>query len=67
MGKLYYSLDGETYISINYDIDVTILSDEFYKPMWFTGAFVGIVAQDLQYNNAYCDFEYFNYKEKAVY
>ncbi len=63
-GKFYYSLDGEIYESINYHIDVTILSDEFDKPMGFTGAFVGMIAQDLQYNIGHCDFEYFNYKEK---
>ncbi len=60
--KFSYSIDGKNFTEIDYDIDVTILSDEF-DALGFTGAFVGMVAQDLQYNRQYCDFKYFKYNE----
>lgn len=61
--KFYYSLDGEEYFEIDYSIDVSILSDDFDKPIGFTGAMIGMVAQDLEYDSAYCDFGYFSYIE----
>lgn len=62
VGHFYYSVDGVEYTKIDYDVDVTILSDE-YDSLGFTGAFVGMLAQDLQYNRQGCDFKYFKYKE----
>ncbi len=61
-GKFYYSIDGVNYTEIDYTIDVTVLSDEYHE-LGFTGAMVGIMAQDLQYNRQHCDFKYFKYKE----
>lgn len=63
--KFSYSLDGQHYIEINYTIDVNILSDENEKPIGFTGACIGMVAQDLVYDYRHCDFEYFTYNGKS--
>ncbi len=61
-GKFYYSLDGVDFIEINYTLDINILSDDYDKPIGFTGAHIGIVAQDLEYDIRYCDFNYFKYR-----
>lgn len=63
IAKFYYSLDSEDFIEIEYEIDVNILSDENDKPIGFTGAMVGMVAQDLIYDIKHCDFKYFKYSE----
>ncbi len=65
VGKFSYSVDGVEYKEIDYKIDVNILSDENEKPIGFTGACVGMAAQDLVYDYRHCDFEFFEYFETS--
>ncbi len=44
---------------------VSILSDEFAKPMGFTGAFAGMACQDMSGQDLPCDFKYFRYTEEV--
>ena len=62
--KLYfsYSLDGQKWNKIDQDFDITTLSDEFCQEGHFTGAFVGICAQDLAGTQTKADFDYFEYR-----
>lgn len=60
-GRFSYSFDGETFIEIPYDIDATIISDE-YAALGFTGAFVGMACQDMNRKTAYADFSKFTYE-----
>lgn len=60
-GYFSYSFDGENYTKIPYELDVTILSDE-YARLGFTGAFVGMACQDMQDQTAYADFSKFTYE-----
>jgi xylan 1,4-beta-xylosidase len=62
--KLYlsYSLDGKQWHKIDEAFDITTLSDEFCKEGRFTGAFVGICAQDISGRRAIADFDYFEYR-----
>jgi xylan 1,4-beta-xylosidase len=57
-----YSLDGKQWQTINQEFDITTLSDEFCQEGGFTGAFVGICAQDLSGRRAVADFDYFEYR-----
>ncbi|WDU83444.1 beta-xylosidase family glycoside hydrolase [Caloramator sp. Dgby_cultured_2] len=61
-GKFFYSKDGLNWNEIPYDIDVTILSDEYANPLGFTGAFVGMCCIDMQDYSAYADYYYFKYE-----
>ncbi len=59
-GKFSYSLDGENFTEIDYEIDTTILSDDYCYG--FTGAFVGFSAVDLKDRTSYADFKQFTYE-----
>ena len=59
-----YSLDGGDWTDIGPALDSTILSDEYGSDGRFTGAFVGICAQDLAGTRKHADFDYFEYEEK---
>lgn len=61
--KFYYSLDGHSFTLIGQDFDATILSDEYCKQGWFTGAFVGLCCQDLSSQKIYADFDFFEVTE----
>lgn len=54
-----YKLDNEEWTSIGPVLDMTILSDEY--AFGFTGAFVGITAQDLSKKRKWASFSYFKY------
>lgn len=56
-----YSLNGQQWHKLDQQFDVTTLSDEFCQQGCFTGAFVGICAQDLTGQRAVADFDYFEY------
>jgi xylan 1,4-beta-xylosidase len=64
--KLYlsYSVDGKNWNKINQIFDMTTLSDEACKEGSFTGAFVGICAQDVAGTRQAADFDYFEYRTK---
>lgn len=57
-----YSMDGENWNTVGPILDSTILSDDYFT-LGFTGAFVGICAQDLTGQGKYADFDYFSYEE----
>ncbi len=58
-----YSLDNQEWTPIGPVLDGSILSDD-YNTLGFTGAFIGICAQDLTGQKAPADFEYFDYQER---
>jgi xylan 1,4-beta-xylosidase len=59
-----HSLDGEKWQQINQEFDITTLSDEFCLDGCFTGAMVGICAQNLTGRGIKADFDYFEYRAK---
>ena len=59
-----YSADGQTYHKIGKCADATIMSDEYARPMGFTGAFVGMACQDLRDHRKTADFLKFRYEDK---
>jgi xylan 1,4-beta-xylosidase len=58
--KFSYSLDGKSFTGIDYEIDTTILSDDYCYG--FTGAYVGMAVYDLYNHTAYADFTHFSYR-----
>lgn len=62
-GQFYYKEDEEKK-KIGPEIETKILSDEYAKPMGFTGAFIGMCAQDLQRQENEAYFEKFIYIKK---
>ncbi|UPO90129.1 glycoside hydrolase family 43 protein [Niallia sp. Man26] len=63
--QFYYNLSNE-WIKIGEEIEVNHLSDDYIKAngkLAFTGAMVGICAQDMDNHTSYADFKYFNYQE----
>lgn len=57
-----YSPDGENWTAIGPVFDSRILSDD-YGQMGFTGAFVGMCAQDIAGTRHPADFKWFDYRE----
>ena len=58
--KFSYSMDGETFSEIDYEIDASILSDDHI--IGFTGAYVGMAAYDLYDKTSFADFTHFSYR-----
>lgn len=58
--RFSYSLDGREYVDIDYEIDASILSDDYCTG--FTGAYVGMAAYDLYDHTSYADFTHFSYR-----
>jgi xylan 1,4-beta-xylosidase len=54
-----YAPPGEKWRSMEPELDASVLSDDFGKGLHFTGAFVGICVQDLDYHTATADFSEF--------
>ncbi|WP_282166843.1 glycoside hydrolase family 43 protein [Shewanella japonica] len=63
--KFEYSLNGSDWFHIA-SLDYSLISDEAGKGEGssFTGAFVGLCAQDLTGQNTVAEFSYFDYKER---
>lgn len=69
--QFYYFSDGENWIAIGPVLDASKISDEnvelvmsgYRFDQGFTGAFIGICAQDLSGQKKYADFDYFRYRE----
>lgn len=57
-----YSLDNEDWKLVGPELDSTLISDD-YHTLGFTGAFVGICAQDLTGHKKSADFGFFDYQE----
>ena len=60
--KFKYSINGENWAEVGSELPMKVLSDDYHK-LGFTGAFLGICAQDLSGQNHPADFKYFNYRE----
>ncbi|MGC3990867.1 MAG: hypothetical protein QM796_14555 [Chthoniobacteraceae bacterium] len=58
-----YSLNGTNWLAIGPVFDASKLSDEYCASGQFTGAFVGITAQDFYLRRSHADFDYFEYSE----
>ena len=60
-----YSLDGKAWQNAGPVLDASVLSDEGGRGEHadFTGAFVGMAAQDLTGNALPADFQYFEYRD----
>ena len=59
----HYSLNGADWQVIGPVFDASKLSDEYCASGQFTGALVGITAQDFYLRQSYADFDYFEYLE----
>ncbi len=57
------SPDGRNWQAVGPVLDATKLSDDYGQGLHFTGAFVGLCAQDLGGTRAVADFDYFEMKE----
>ncbi len=66
--RLYfsYAVEGGEWVRLPQIFDASILSDEATAPgnPNFTGAFVGMAAQDLAGTARPADFDYFEYRER---
>jgi len=56
------SPDGQAWQNIGSVLDFSKLSDDYGSTLRFTGAMVGICAQDLNGTHAVADFDYFDYQ-----
>jgi len=63
MLRLAFSTDGEAWTAVGPVLDFSTLSDEACNKGVFTGAFVGICAQDLAGTGKHADFDFFEYRE----
>ena len=63
--RFYASPDGDDWRSIGPVLDASKLSDDYGTGLHFTGAFVGICAQDLQGPRLYADFDSFTIRQTA--
>jgi xylan 1,4-beta-xylosidase len=69
--RFWYSRDGSAWTPVGPELDATVLSDENAEEkidgimidQGFTGAFIGMCAQDLSGRGIYADFDYFTYRE----
>ncbi len=59
-----YRVDQQDWRSAGRPYDATKLSDEYCREGWFTGAFVGICAQDLSGRRRPADFDWFAYRRQ---
>lgn len=58
-----YSVDGGAWRPIGPTFNASKLSDEYCANGNFTGAFVGLTAQDFHQRQSFADFDYFDYVE----
>lgn len=59
--QFYYSIKNDVWHKIGGVLDASILSDDYVEPMGFTGAFIGMTANDMNQHKSYADFSYFTY------
>lgn len=65
--QFYFAVDKEQFQPIGEIVEADHLSDDFIKSngkLAFTGAMVGVCAQDMDDHSSFADFNYFNYEEK---
>ncbi len=58
--QFYASPDGKDWKAIGPELDASKISDDYGTGMHFTGAFIGICAQDVSGSRAVADFDYFS-------
>ncbi|OLL28376.1 glycoside hydrolase family 43 [Burkholderia sp. SRS-W-2-2016] len=61
--RFSYRTDDGTWTELGLDKDFTKLSDEYATPIGFTGAFVGITANDMLGFREPADFRFFSYRQ----
>jgi xylan 1,4-beta-xylosidase len=61
-GKFSFAKEDKQWMDIPYQLDTSILADEYAEPMGFTGAFIGMSCQDMRDKCGYADFYSFSYK-----
>jgi xylan 1,4-beta-xylosidase len=64
--EFFASPDGEDWTSVGGPLDATKLSDDYGRGLRFSGAMVGICAQDIHEARATADFDYFLLKEELA-
>lgn len=64
VGRYYYSLDGKTWNAMGQEVDMRIISDEKINGSGFTGATLGMCAQDLGGQGSRAIVEYAEYTDK---
>lgn len=62
--QFFASPDGARWLSVGPVLDAGKLSDDYGQGLHFTGAFVGLCAQDLGGTRAIADFDYFEMKHQ---
>ena len=62
-GQMFYSLNGKDYMPAGEKFDASKLSDEYNRPLAFTGPYVGMGCQDFANAEKKADFHYFKYVE----
>lgn len=65
--QFYYALEPDQWQTIGTVLPADHLSDDWIKnhgKLAFTGAMVGLCAQDMDDHSSYADFAYFDYREK---
>ena len=60
--RFAFSIDASSWTQVGPDLDATILSDDYHK-LGFTGAFIGLCAQDFTGQKHPADFDFFDYRE----
>jgi xylan 1,4-beta-xylosidase len=60
--RFFFSRDGRDWQPAGGALDATRLSDEYPGEGSFTGAFVGLAAQDLSGRRLHADFDFFEYR-----
>ena len=61
-GRFYYSTGGE-WLQAGSPFDASKLSDEYNRPLGFTGSFIGIGCQDTSDGSKTADFKYLIYRK----
>lgn len=63
--RFYASPDGKRWTAVSAPLDFGTLSDEYGGKLGFTGAYVGICAQDMDLQRKEAFFDYFEYRPLA--
>jgi len=59
--QFYASPDGERWQTVGGELDMGVLSDEYGGKLGFTGAMIGLCAQDINGTKKHADFDYLSY------
>jgi len=62
--RFAFSTDGQAWTTVGAPLDFSLLSDEACRSGVFTGAFVGVCAQDVAGTGQHADFDFFEYRER---